>query len=471
MKSICIGFWALALSSLATSLSPIRAAAQAHTPTSGQLASQAYAKYYAASEPTSNAANAFSLTSNGAARTLHILAGQSLVMHGDGPILRVYVGNPSVLQSFTASPHEIVLTAKTPGISSLVVWNSDGQSCLYTVSSDIDPSVLRRSLAQAFPASEIQADGVENRIVLSGAVPTPEIADGAYKLASVYSKDIASSIRVVPVHGKQVQLKLRILEVDRTRLDQLGVNLSYTGKNNTASTSALQFTNPLNLSFYNAKTGIGVQVQDLVQHQAVQILAEPTLTTISGQTAHFLSGGEFPVPVAQGIGGSSNSTAITIQFKPYGVKVEFTPTVNPDGTIHLKIAPEVSTLDYTNEVTISGFTIPALSTRRAESEVELRDGESFVLSGLLDRRTTDLLASVPGISNIPILGELFRSKNNTHSVVELVLMVQVTVVDPLTSPGDLHEPHWAVPNLDVPAHDQQINSQLHSKKAAPGNSP
>jgi pilus assembly protein CpaC len=180
---------------------------------------------------------------------------------------------------------------------------------------------------------------------------------------------------------------------------------------------------------------------------------------MSGQAARFLSGGEFPFPVPQG--GTGNNPAITIQFKPYGVKVDFTPTVNADGSIHLKISPEVSTLDYTNAVTISGFTVPALSTRRAETEVELKDGQSFMLSGLLDRRITDNLSKIPGIASIPILGQLFRSKNNNHATTELIIAVTVTVVDPLTDPAAAPaDPKWTVPQMDTGKFDQKFNKEL-----------
>jgi pilus assembly protein CpaC len=209
----------------------------------------------------------------------------------------------------------------------------------------------------------------------------------------------------------------------------------------------------MNIFLYSAKLNLGLTVQDLEQRQILQVLAEPTLTTLSGLPAEFLSGGEFPFPVVQG--GVGNSTAISIQFRPYGVKVAFTPTVNADGSIRLKLAPEVSTLDYSNAVTISGFTIPALSTRRAETEVEIQDGQSFIVSGLLDHRTTEIMSKVPGISSVPILGELFHSKNFNHSVVELVIIVTATVVDPLSVvPGTgLDEPKFVVPNLDAATFD------------------
>jgi pilus assembly protein CpaC len=165
------------------------------------------------------------------------------------------------------------------------------------------------------------------------------------------------------------------------------------------SGSSLTVSDPLNIFLYNNKLNVGLTVQDLEQKQILQVLAEPTLTTLSGLPARFLSGGEFPFPVVQG--GTANSTAITIQFRPYGVKVDFTPTVNPDGSIRIKLSPEVSTLDYSNAVTISGFTIPALSTRQTETEVEIQNGQSFIVSGLLDHRTTEIMSKVPGLRAYP----------------------------------------------------------------------
>ena len=176
---------------------------------------------------------------------------------------------------------------------------------------------------------------------------------------------------------------------DSSSTGQFPSTQTYTaGSGTTAST--LTTSNPLNLLFYNFGLNIGFTLQDLQDRQIAQILAEPTITTLSGQKASFLSGGEFPFPVVQG--SSGGLTSITIQFRPYGVKLDFTPIVNDDGTIQLKVAPEVSALDYTNAVTISGYTIPAISTRRAETQVELRDGQSFAISGLLDHRTTDILS-------------------------------------------------------------------------------
>jgi pilus assembly protein CpaC len=197
------------------------------------------------------------------------------------------------------------------------------------------------------------------------------------------------------------------------------------------------------------------------------VLAEPTLTTVSGLTARFLSGGEFPFPVIQPGGGAGSAASVTIQFRPYGVKVDFTPTVSADGIIHLKLSPEVSALDYSNAVTISGYTIPALSTRRAETEVEIRDGQSFVVSGLLDHRTTEMMSKVPGIGDVPILGQLFRSKNFNHSVVELVIIVTASVVDPLNSNAvSTAEPKFVLPNLESNSFDATVDKSWGAAQPA-----
>jgi pilus assembly protein CpaC len=187
---------------------------------------------------------------------------------------------------------------------------------------------------------------------------------------------------------------------------------------------------------------------------------------LSGQKASFLSGGEFPFPVVQG--SSGGLTSITIQFRPYGVKLDFTPLVKGDGTIQLKVAPEVSALDYTNAVTISGYTIPALSTRRAETEVELRDGQSFAISGLLDHRTTDIFNKMPGIGDVPVLGQLFHSKSVNHSEVELMVVVTPTIVDPLSDATSPTLPKLPVPLLDPAQFDQKTGKRKPAAQSPAG---
>jgi len=410
--------------------------------------------------------------SSGANQTLHLVVGRSLFITTVSRLRRVYVSNPLVLDSLPASPHELVITAKATGTSSVVIWNEMGESTVYTVLADIDVAGLRNALAQALPVDKIEVESQEGRVFLSGLVGGDGEAEAAGKLALVYSKDVVNSIIVDPRHRPQIQLKVEIAEVDRAKIDTFGFNIFSIGPNTGASTTG-QFAGPsfpqigggqaasatlsdvLNLFYFNTGLNLGATLKALQNKGVLEILAEPTLMTINGQPAKFLAGGEFPYPVVQP--GGSGVTSVTIQFKQYGVKLEFTPFVNSDGTIRLKIAPEVSSLDYTNEVIIAGYALPAISTRKAETEIELRDGQSFGITGILDRRTTDQLSKIPGIGDIPILGQLFRSRNLNHSVMELMVIATPTIVDPLNGPVKAPaQPNWVSPPGELKNFDHGI---------------
>lgn len=410
--------------------------------------------------------------------SLHIKVGHSVVVTTANRLKRVYVSNPSAVSTLTSSPHELLVTGKTPGISSLVLWDETGRSNLYTVRTDIDVDLLRATIAAAFPKEQIGVSGIEDRVELSGNVSSEACVDAAVKIAQGYTKDVVNSIRVMAPHPQQVQLKVRFVEVDRAKLAQFGFNFFSTGKtmalastrqfsafgnpssSNTGgvTSNTVDIVNPLNFFLYNSQYDIGMALQDLETMQVAQILAEPTITSISGEEASFLSGGEFPFPMVQTSGGLAS---VTIQFRPYGVRLTFTPTVNPDGTIRLKVTPEVSALDYTNQVQISGYTVPAISTRRAQTDIELKSGQSFAISGLLDRRITDALSKTPGIASVPILGQLFHSKNKNASLVELVVIVTPTIVNPLTERQSIQEPQLPVPNLDKQNFDKQASPGKH----------
>ena len=421
----------------------------------------------------------FEMQQAGGQQRLHLVVGNSVVLHTKVPIKRVYIGDQNIVESFTAANQELVLTAKAIGTSSMVMWDVFGRSHVYSVAVDMDGQPGQEALRSAFPDAHITVESREGKLYLSGDVDSQAASDCAAKLAGSYSREVVNALRVKAPHGKQVELKLRIVEVDRSKAEQFGFNFMTAGRT-ASSSSTQQFSNsidtspisqgqpvavsdPFNIFAYNYKLALGLTLKDLEQRQVLQVLAEPTLSTMSGVAARFLSGGEFPVPVVQGT--SSTGASVSITYKPYGVKVDFLPTVNTDGTIHMKIAPEVSALDYTNSVTLSGTTVPALSTRRAETEVELRDGDTYAISGLLDHRTTDALARMPGIANIPILGQLFKSKNLNGSTVELVVMVTARVVDPLTQTAKPADPKMVVPNLDTDTFDASV--QKTAKVTAP----
>lgn len=414
---------------------------------------------------------------------LHILVGQSTIIHGV-ILKRIYVADPKIVQTYNSAPDELVITAKSAGSSSVVLWDTKGRSFVYNISADFDPLSVRAALDSALPGNNIAIQGAQDVLTLTGTVDSKEMADEAGKLAASYAKTVVNSLRVVTKRQQQVELKLQILEVDRTKLEQLGFNIFRPAGSNvgaistnqyasgatvsgSGSTQTVNFTDPLNFSIFNFAHDIGATVQALEQKNVAQILAEPTLTALSGQKAQFLSGGEFPFPMVQG--GVGNGTAISIQFRPYGVKMEFTPIVNADGSIHLKVSPEVSALDYSNAVTISGYTIPAISTRRADTEVELQDGQTFAISGLLDHRTTENLSKIPGIGDVPILGQLFRSKNINHSIVELVVLVRARILDPTTEP-DIKKPVMPVPNMESTTFDKKLHEERPNDVPAAANS-
>jgi len=394
---------------------------------------------------------------------MHLIVGRSLFLEFPDRLRRIYVSNPVVLDAMTASPFELVITAKSPGTSSLVLWATSGPATMYTVLSDVDVAGLGQSLAEALPGDHVEVEAQQGRIHLTGVVATDAAAEEAAKLAGIYSKDVVNSLVIDPRHLPQVQLAVRIAEIDRSKLTALGINLlglnssniglgsteqfaPFTFQNNNGGTTQAITSDFLNLFYFNIKNGVGATIKDLQTKGILEILAEPNLTTIHGKPARFLAGGQFPYPIVQP-GGAGSVPTITVQFQPYGVKLEFTPFVNSDGTIRLKVAPEVSALDYTNEVMIAGYALPALSTRRAETEIELQDGQTFGITGILDHRTTDTLSKMPGIGDIPILGQLFRSKNLNRSTMELVVIVTPKIIDTLSGAGG---PPPATPAMAVP---------------------
>jgi pilus assembly protein CpaC len=428
--------------------------------------------------PTSKAATTSSSAQAGNgdnAQSLRLVVGRSLFVDVPEKLRRIYVSNPAVLDAITAAPCEVVVTAKTAGTSTLVLWSLAGQRKVFTVLADVDVGGLREALAQALPGDQVDVEAQQGRVHLSGVVGSDAAADEAGRLASVYSKDVVNSLVVDSRHQPQIQLQVRIAEIDRSKLDAFGINFFSLGKNSGAITTE-QFSSPtfqtqngsntaaisdfLNLFYFNFDHGLGATIKDLQTKGILQILAEPNLTTIHGKPARFLAGGEFPYPIVQP-GGAGSVPTVTVQFRPYGVKLDFTPFVNSDGTIRLKVAPEVSALDYTNEVVIAGYTLPALSTRRAETEVELKDGQSFGISGILDHRTTDTLSKIPGIGDIPVLGQLFRSKNLNRSTTELVVIVTPKILDTL---AEDKLPPATVPAMPVPPLQNQVFDRDLPKK-------
>lgn len=429
--------------------------------------------------PAAESAQA-STTASAEAQTLHILAGRSVIVNTQARLKRILVSNPAVVETTTVSPTQLVITAKVPGTASLVLWDETGRARILDINSNVDIAALREALQEAYPNEDIRVEADQGRVMLSGKASTAAVSEGAAKLASTYSQSVVNSLIVPPPpHAKEIILKVRFAEVDRAKAQQLGINLFSLGATNTiGSVTTQQFTPPaitmqggtaqnqvqatfsdlLNIFVYRPDIKLGATIKALEAKNVLQILAEPNLMARSGEKASFIAGGEFPYPIVQGTGvGTGGALAVTIQFRPYGVKLDFTGTVNPDNTVRLKVAPEVSTLDYANSLTFQGFVVPAISTRRAETDVELKDGQSFGIAGLLDNRTTVQMSKIPGIGDIPILGMFFKSRSVNKSNTELVVIVTPVVVDPLHGPVEAPaSPKGPFSNLDVPKYDDSV---------------
>jgi pilus assembly protein CpaC len=407
---------------------------------------------------------------------LRVLVGKSILINTTERIKRVSVTDATVADPIVVAPTQILVHGRSAGEVSLLIWDELDRSRSFDLRVDVDVSAAAEEEKSVFPDEQISVTPSRSAIVLSGHVSTEDVSKRAGMIAEAYSKNVVNVLTFGPVGAQEVLLEVKFAEVDRAAVIQLGAeyltpgtghttgtlttgqfgglsvststtSTSTTGGTTTTSTNStaptINLTNALNLFLFRSDINFGVVVQALQQKNLLQILAEPNLIAVNGKEASFLAGGQFPFPIVQP---GQGFAAVTISFKDFGVKLQFTPLIMPNGNIHLKVAPEVSTLDFTNALTISGFTVPALSTRRAETEFELQDGQSFVIAGLLDNRVTDLYNKIPGLGDIPILGNLFRSRNLQKQKTELMVLCTVHRISPSTQspPG----PNYPQPFLD-----------------------
>lgn len=396
---------------------------------------------------------------------LHLLVGHSLVITSPTRIKRVSLADPAIADAIVVSPYQVVLNGKAPGGVSFLVWDESDQTETFEVSVDLDILSLRQKIQEEFPSEPVKIEASGDVVMISGKISSAEIAAKILEFVKAATPKVTSLMEVPPPPTGDILLQVVFAEVDKTKLSELGINiLSLPGAKNIGTIGTEQFAPPslqsnsstttsaggggtssltsnfslsdlLNIFLYRPDINLAATIKALQEKDVLQILAEPNLLTASGKEASFLAGGEFPYPVLQGISAGGTS-GITIQFKEFGVRLTFTPTLGADGYIHLKVAPEVSALDFSNALTLQGFVIPALSTRRVEAEMDLKDGQSFAIAGLLDNRVTDELEKIPGLGDIPLLGKLFQSRSLNKSRDELLILVTPHVVQPL-NPGQL----------------------------------
>ncbi len=387
---------------------------------------------------------------------LRVMVDKSLLINTTERLKRISVTDPTVAYATVITPTQILVHGRAPGEVSLLIWDELERSRSFDLRVDVDVSACAEEEHRVFPDEQISVSPSRAAIVLSGHVTTEDVAKRAGELASAYSKNVINVLTFGPVGAQEVLLEVKFAEVDRSALTQLGVNVFSTGAGNLIGTSTTgqyggfasqsisqtqgqsppfsttqTVSNVLNLFLFQPNIHLGAVIQALQTKNLLQILAEPNLIAVNGKKASFLAGGQFPFPIVQP---GQGFTAVTISFKEFGVKLEFTPVIMPNGNIHLVVAPEVSTLDFADALTISGFTVPALSTRKAETEFELRDGQSFVIAGLIDNRVTDIWNKIPGLGDIPILGTFFKSKSIQKSNSELMVLCTVHRISPYNEP-------------------------------------
>jgi pilus assembly protein CpaC len=362
---------------------------------------------------------------------INVLVGQSRVINFDRKIGRFSVSNPEVAEAVLVAPDQVLVNGKAFGQVNFIAWEKDsGKFVVFDVFVRANLSLIDSQIRALFPKDDIRLSQANGSVVISGSVAQPQTStqvEAVVKAAGFQTVNMLAS----PVKNMaQVQLSVRVAEVSRTKLRELGS--SWASSNNGTSISATNSLASLfetaNLFISNTGLGSAASIRALQTSGAIRSLAEPNVIAMSGQQASFLAGGEFPIPVIQSDGERVN---VTVVFKEYGVRLNFKPTIIDEDHIQLELEPEVSTIDFQNGVKFQGYLIPALKTRRAKTGIELRDGQSFALAGLLDNSESSTLSKVPGLGNIPILGALFKSKSFEKRETELVFFCTANIIKPV----------------------------------------
>ena len=385
---------------------------------------------------------------------LSVPVGKSQVLRVDRAYTKALIGSPDIADVLPLTDRSIYVLGKKAGTTSLTLYDRRN-ALIAVVDVAVGPDVisLRRQLSDLMPGDKIGARISNDSVVLDGVVSSGPAADKAMQLAETYAPGKVVNMMSIG-SSQQVMLEVRFSEVKRSALKQIGVGMFVNGGSgnfggvsgngasltpNATGNGILQLGSIadsfgiLNRSFNILGGTVSATLDALETKGAVTTLAEPTLVALSGETASFLAGGEFPIPVSQGgnSGTSGTSSNITVEFKPFGVSLSFTPTVLADGVISLIVAPEVSSIDRSASIVINGLTIPGLQTRRAKTVVELRDGETFAMAGLLRKDFQDTVRQFPLLGSIPIIGSLFRSTNFQKDTSELVILVTPRLVKPV----------------------------------------
>jgi pilus assembly protein CpaC len=408
---------------------------------------------------------------------VQLTAGRSTVLATDFDVTRIAITNPTIADAVVVAPREILIDGKAPGTVSLIIWGG-GSRMQYDLVVEQPVTTLEQHLRTLFPGEEIAVSTNEGATILAGRVSSTKVMLRAAEIAAA-SMPKLQVVNLLQVPGgsdsQQVMLQVRFAEVNRKKVMEAGLNLfaqrkDFSGRSTTQQFAApdfddekpggLVFSDFLNLFFFDRTHGIGGVLKALQSTGGFQSLAEPNLIAYNGQEASFLAGGEFPVPVVQGATGT-----VTVVFKEFGIRLNFKPTIAGD-VIRLKVRPEVSALDFNNGLTLSGFRIPALITRRAETDVELRDGQTFAIAGLMNNISQNDAAAIPLLSKLPIIGPLFKSNSKRGDQTELMVLITPRLVRAL-EPDEV-PPLPTDPSLFIDKNKDQPSTDAMSKKLEGG---
>ncbi len=426
------------------------------------------------------------------ANDLSVGMGKAVLVDCEWPIARVAVGLGEIAEVHATSPTEIMVEGKALGETSLIIWDTHGGRQFFNVTVRASVSALndnldavRRELRKELPGETLKVSSENGSIFLRGTVDDLSSSTRAVKIAATGGKVVNLLDVKVPASDPQILLKVRFASVDRSKLTQMGINLFNSGLGNSlGSITTNQFTPPstipitgttissdLNImAYFPGLSGFGATIQALETKGVAEVLAEPNLLTANGKEASFLAGGEYPYPMVQGGSGGAGAS-ISIMFKEYGVRLNFIPTITPRGTIRLQVAPEVSALDFSNAVEISGFVVPAITSRKVNTEVEVADGQSFVIGGLLDNRDTETYSKIPFLGDIPILGKFFQSMSKNRTNTELIVIVTPEIVAPIVAgdplPSLKYPTKFLPPNSGIPMNTPDAKTAANTPAPAP----
>ncbi len=419
-------------------------------------------------------------------KTITLTTGRGELLQFTADVKGVAAAEPKIADVVVISPREVMVNAKEVGKTTVVIWDAT-EPTRYDV--DVVPDTtefenFKTVLKGQLPGSNVEITGKGETIVLKGTAVDAAQVKLAGAIAETRAKTVVNLLTAPPgPDPKQIVLHVKFASVDLTLLRELGMNLFSRSSVLTGETTTGQFQSPrfsqlqptgsqtvnfadlLNLFVYRPDLNIGATIQALQEKDVLQVLAEPNLMTVEGKTASFLAGGSFPFPVLTTTStGGSVSPVITVQFKPFGVKLDFTPTVTATGLIHLQVSPEVSSLDFSNAVTLQGFLIPALSQRKMDTEVELKDGETFAIAGLMDKRVQQQMEKLPIFGDIPIIGQLFSSRSTKKTNTELLVLITPHFVKPIPADQKAKLPDFPINFL--PTAEEMKAKQDSKKKGA-----